>query len=95
MTDLKKLVHNFESVTFTEESLALAIAAVNGYGALAPELVAEEIFRQLAQRACNMPLKTPMTVWLSRSGCYTSKLEAVRNGEQLIAPTLVTWKVPT
>lgn len=94
MTDLKNLAHNLESVTFTEESLALAIAAVSGYREFAPELVAEEIFWKLAQRTCNRPIKTPMAVWLSRSGCYTSKLEAVRNGEQLIAPALVTRKAP-
>ncbi|WP_438279979.1 hypothetical protein [Pseudomonas alabamensis] len=94
MTDLKNLARDLESITFTEESLAYAVAAVSGYGEFAPELVAEEIFKQLAQRTRNRPNRTPMTVWLSRCGGYSSKLEAVRNGEQLIAPALVTWKVP-
>lgn len=95
MTDLENFARDLESVTFTEESLAYAIAAVSGYGEFAPEVVAEEIFRQLAQRTCNRPNRIPMTVWLSRSGAYISKLEAVRNGEQLIAPAFITWQVPT
>lgn len=95
MTDLKNLACDLKSVTFTKESLAFAIAAMSCYGEFAPELVAEEIFRQLAERTCNRPNRTPMTIWLSRSGCYISKLEAVRNGEQLVAPALVTWKMPT
>lgn len=53
MTDLKNLARDLESVTFTEGSLAYAIGAVSGYKEFAPELVAEEIFRQLAQWTCN------------------------------------------
>lgn len=94
MTNLKALARDFESVIFTEESLSYEIAAVSGYRELAPELLLEELFWQLAQQACSRTNKTPMTVWLVRSGSYTTRLEAVRNGEQLIVPALITWKMP-
>jgi len=94
MIDLKNSKHNLESITFTEESLAYAIAALSGCEKFAPELVAEKIFRQPAQRTSDRPSRTAMTVWLSRSGSYTSKFEAVQNGEQLIAPAEIVWGLP-
>ncbi|WP_154660630.1 hypothetical protein [Pseudomonas cremoricolorata] len=80
-------------VTFTENSLAYAIGNVSCYGDLAPELIAKEVFRQLSQvidQSVNIP---SATIWLSRLGTYASKLEAVRNGDQLIAPAEIAWGV--
>ncbi|WP_296263986.1 MULTISPECIES: hypothetical protein [unclassified Pseudomonas] len=83
-----------ESVTFTAESLACAIGTVSGYGEFAPELIAEEVFQQLAQVIGQAVDRSSSTVWLSRSGVYSSKLEAVRNGEQQVAPAVIARRVP-
>ncbi|MFR0674616.1 hypothetical protein ACLUUI_14335 [Enterobacterales bacterium AW_CKDN230030176-1A_HGKHYDSX7] len=94
MTHSNAQLHNIESITFTEESLALAIAAVQSYGDFAPELIAEDIFRQVAQAITKRAGSSSAAVWYSRSGCHTSKLGAVRNGEQLIAPAAIVLRIP-
>jgi hypothetical protein len=95
MTTLSNSPQNVQLVTFTEESLAYALATVRCYGDRAPDLIAREVFQQLAQLICNSGNISPAKLWLTRSGGYTSKLEAVQNGEQLIAPAEIAWRLPT
>lgn len=91
MTTSNNPEHTLESITFSEDSLAYAFAAVRCYDDLAPELIAREVFQHLVKLSWNGAKTSPTTVWLSRSGGYTSKLEAVRNGEQQIAPVYIAW----
>lgn len=95
MTILSNAPQSVQSVTFTKESLAYALTAVRCYADLSPDLIAREIFQQLAQLACNRGNIAPAKLWLGRSGSYISKLEAVQNGEQLIAPAEIEWGLST
>ncbi|MEN5239075.1 hypothetical protein ABE459_16410 [Pseudomonas sp. TWI923] len=80
-------MNNIQCITFTSTSLSSALAAVRGLHDMSAELIAREVFRQISDLAA-----TPgpvMTIWCGHAGLYRSRLAAIANGEQLVAPALL------
>ncbi|MGO0694456.1 hypothetical protein ACTORG_13305 [Pseudomonas guariconensis] len=76
-----------QHIIFTEASLEHALSAVRALHDMSPELIAADVFRQMSELATYR--LTPATIWCGPGGLYQSKLDAVANGEQQIAPAIL------
>ena len=76
-----------QHIILTEASLEHVLSAVRGLHDMSTELIAEEVFRQMSELAAHR--LTPMTIWCGRGGLYQSKLDAIRNGEQLVESAIL------
>ncbi|PTU53672.1 hypothetical protein DBB42_03200 [Pseudomonas plecoglossicida] len=74
-------------IILTQTSLEHVLSSVRGLHDMSTELLAEEVFRQMSELAANR--LTPITIWCGRGGLYRSKLDAIRNGEQLVESALL------
>lgn len=75
-----------QHITFTAMSLSNALATVRGLHDMSTELIASEVFRQISEMAATPePINT---IWCGHAGLYRSKLAAIENGEQLVAPAI-------
>lgn len=80
-------MNNTQRIIFTEASLSHALSAVKGLHDMSPELIADEVYRQVS--GLTAAHDKPKTVWCGSGGLYQSRMAAVTNGEQLIAPAVV------
>ena len=76
-----------QRIILTETSLEHVLSAVRARHDMSPELIAADVFRQMSELATYR--LTPMTIWCGPSGLYQSKLDAIANGEQQIAPAIL------
>lgn len=76
-----------QHIIFTEASLEHALSAVRALHDMSPELIAADVFRQMSELAAYR--LTPATIWCGPGGLYQSKLDAIANGEQQIAPAII------
>lgn len=78
---------NTQRISFTVTSLCNALAAVRGIHDMRTELIVGEVFRQVSELAATSdPLKT---IWCGHAGLYRTTLEAIANGEQVVAPAII------
>ncbi|MFV3326600.1 hypothetical protein ACNFG0_09015 [Pseudomonas sp. NY15372] len=75
-----------QRIIFNEASLEHALSAVSGLHDMSTELIAADVFRQMSELTPHR--MTPYTVWCGRSGLYLTRLDAVANGEQQVAPAV-------
>lgn len=76
-----------QKIILTQTSLEHVLSSVRGLYNMSTELIAEEVFRQMSELAANRI--TPVTIWCGRGGLYRSKLDAIRNGEQLVESVIL------
>ncbi|MFT2186334.1 hypothetical protein [Pseudomonas putida] len=76
-----------QHIIFTEASLEHALSAVRALHDMSTELIAADVFRQMSELATYR--LTPATIWCGPGGLYQSKLDAIANGEQQIAPAIL------
>ncbi|MFJ3448030.1 hypothetical protein ACIPM0_07340 [Pseudomonas sichuanensis] len=80
-------MNNTQCITFTVTSLSNALTAVHRFHDKSAELIASEVFRQISDlTATQLPVKT---IWCGHAGLYLSRLAAIANGEQLVAPAFL------
>lgn len=80
-------MNNIQCITFTATSLSHALTAVQDLHDKSAELIANEVFRQISDLAATqLPVKS---IWCGHAGLYRSRLAAIANGEQLVAPALL------
>lgn len=76
-----------QRIIFTEASLANVLSTIGHLHNTSAQLIADEVFRKMSELTAAQT--APETVWCGRADLYQSKLAAVANGEQLLAPAIV------